>query len=210
MDRPIKIKIPRGATTKEKRVLTVEELRTLLTEGNQYWYVHAFRFIAVLGLRRGELCGLQVSDLRGNLLCVRRSINAANELTSGKTAAARRDIILPTVAMRILDDQRHMLKAAGITSSWLFPNIKGQQITPNCLYNRWLELRKALDLPEISIHELRHTMISTVKNDMPLPLIQTVVGHTPSMNTFGVYAHDTDRDKQRAAGAIDAIFADIF
>ena len=207
MEMPYKLPLPKAATTKEKRVLTNEEFIRLLTEGNDLWYIHAFRFIAVLGLRRGELCGLKRSDLNGNLLTIRRSVNNRLETTEGKTASAHRQIFLPKLAREILKEQQ--AQTSGIESEWLFCNTNGGQINPNALYNRWIFIRKRLDLPEISIHELRHTMISNIKNDVDLSLIKSVVGHTEKMDTLGVYGHDTGNDAQIAADRIDAVYAKI-
>ena len=203
---PYRLPLPKAATVKEHQVLTNAEFKRLLTEGNQYWYIHAFRFIAVLGLRRGELCGLRREDLDGNLLTIRRSVNNLGETTVGKTASAQRQIFLPKMARQILRDQRKQMMSAGIASEWLFANTNGEQIEPNALYNRWVFLRDRLELPSISIHDLRHTMISTVKNDVELPLIKSVVGHTPKMDTLGTYGHDTGNDAETAAAEIDAVF----
>lgn len=209
MDSPFGLSLPKAATTKEHRVLTTTEFKRLLTEGDAFFYIHAFRFVAVLGLRRGELCALKCSDLSGNLLTIQRSVNNRLEITAGKTASAHRQIFLPKLARQILKDEQTMLTANGIISEWLFPNAKGEMINPNSLYNRWIYLRKRLDLPEISIHDLRHTMISTIKSDVELPLIKTIVGHTPKMDTLGTYGHDTGDDAERAADRIDKAYKHI-
>lgn len=204
MAAPYKMPLPKAATVKEHQVLTNAEFKRLLTEGNGYWYIHAFRFIAVLGLRRGELCGLKKSDLNDNLLTIQRSINNQLETTTGKTAAAHRCIFLPKLARQILHDEQQMLGET--ESEWLFPNTQGEQINPNALYNRWIYIRQRLNLPPISIHDLRHTMISTVKNDVELPLIKSIVGHTPKMDTLGTYGHDTGSDAEIAADKIDKAY----
>ena len=155
---------------------------------------------------RPDLDGLRREDLDGNLLTIRRSVNNLGETTTGKTASAQRQIFLPKMARQILRDQRKQMMSAGIASEWLFPNTEGELTNPNSLYNRWCETRRSLNLPPISIHDLRHTMISTVKNDVELPLIKSVVGHTPKMDTLGTYGHDTGNDAETAAAEIDAVF----
>lgn len=209
MEPPFKLPLPKAATTKEKRVLSAEEFSRLLTEGSQYWHVHAFRFIAVLGLRRGELCGLLRSDLDGNKLTISRSIDDNGQMTTGKTAAAQRTIILPTIALQILSEQNKMLEAAGVNSLWLFPSKKGGATNPHTLLTRWKYFCSKINLPPLSLHELRHTMISTLKNDMDLPSLKAVVGHTPKMDTLRVYGHDTGTDAERAAEKINAAYNKI-
>lgn len=91
----------------------------------------------VLGLRRGELCGLQRDDVQDGKLYIRRAVNCYGEVTRGKTKAAQRFIALPAHAQRILDDQAALLRAAGIVSTWLFPDGEGRVSDPNNLYKRW-------------------------------------------------------------------------
>jgi len=49
-------------------------------------------------------------------------------------------------------------------------------------------------------------MISIVKSDMPAPLLKATVGHSETMDTFGVYGHEVDGDLQRAASIIDNVY----
>ena len=82
-------------------------------------------------------------------------------------------------------------------------------IHPKAVYYSWTTLRDKLGLTKISVHELRHTMISVMKSDLPLPVLQSVVGHTASMDTIGTYGHTGDRDRQEAAAAIDKAYQRI-
>ena len=52
------------------------------------WYVHAFRFIIVNGLRRGECAGIREEDIHAGVLTIQRSINRLGEITDGKTQIA--------------------------------------------------------------------------------------------------------------------------
>ncbi|MBQ1343570.1 MAG: site-specific integrase [Firmicutes bacterium] len=208
MAQPItrRIKIPATATRGQRRVLTEDDVRVLFDPANDdYFYIHAFRLLVLLGLRSGELCGLQREDRQGNILTVNRSINASQEETAGKTKSARRSILLPEAAVKVLDDQSAMLKKKGIISPWLFPTTHGEGIHPKLIYTAWCSLRKKIGVTDISVHELRHTMISEMKSDIPLPVLQSVVGHTANMDTLGTYGHTADSDRQQAAAAIDKV-----
>ncbi len=41
------------------------------------------------------------------------------------------------------------------------------------------------------------------KSDMPLELPKQVVGHSSSMDTIGVYGHEIEGDKERAAAIME-------
>lgn len=205
-----RIKIPAAATKGERRVLTENDVRVLFDPANdEHFYIHAFRLLVLLGLRSGELCGLRREDRDGDVLTVNRSVNADQEITAGKTKTALRSILLPAAAAKVLDDQAAMLRARGIISPWLFCNTHGEMIHPKAIYYSWTTLRDKLGLTKISVHELRHTMISVMKSDLPLPILQSVVGHASSMDTLGTYGHTADRDRREAATAIDKAYQRI-
>ena len=211
---PKRIMIPKSAPVGERHILQPPDLKTLFTSDTISRYgrnipchfIHAWRFLVMTGLRRGELCGLQQSDLEGNALFLKRSINAYNDETPGKTDAARRYVALSARALDILDAQKEMLKRRGIISPWLFPDEYGECLEPNHLYRTWRTYRKQHGI-KCTLHELRHTFVSLVKVDMPESLIRSMVGHVDSMDTFGVYAHRVDSDIDRAAAIIDDVFS---
>ena len=211
------LKIPRNAAPKkEKVVLQPDDIRTLFTDpyfphyGKPVFahYIYAWRFMVATGLRRGELCGLKESDIRGNTLTVRRSINSLGEITDGKNRNARRTIELSATATKILNDQLDYLDENGFESEWLFPNTEGDTPDPNQMYDHWATYRKHHGIKS-SLHELRHTFISLNKADMPLELMKAMVGHSASMDTFAVYGHEVEGDRHRAAQIVDSVFDDI-
>ena len=209
--------IPKSAkATKPKTILQPDAMRTLFTESTvdfrgkprQAHYIFAFRFLVLTGLRRGELCGLRNEDISGTQLTVNRSINNLDEITDGKNANARRTIELGAHAMQVLQEQRAYLASLGIASPWVFPDKYGEHTVPEEFYNRWRTYRAQHGI-ETSLHELRHTFISLNKADMPMELLKLTVGHSSSMDTFGVYGHEVEGDRHRAAEIADKVFDHI-
>ena len=183
--------IPNNAAPKKpKIVLQPSEIRTLFTDacypryGRQVeaHYIHAWRFLVATGLRRGELCGLRTEDIDGNILTVRRSINSENIMTNGKNKNALRTIELTDTAVKVLEDQRVMLKNKGLISPWIFCDPCGEISNPNNVYSQWVIYRRHHDIRS-NLHELRHTFISINKSDLPLELMKSVVGHSVNMDT---------------------------
>ncbi|MBC3516051.1 tyrosine-type recombinase/integrase [Neobittarella massiliensis] len=211
--RPEFLDIPKDAPVKPKKILQPQDIKTLFScdtvrvhnQEVEAFYIHAWRFLTVTALRRGELCGLCSSDLDNNILCVSRSINRFGEVTGGKNQNAERSFVLSQIALRILDDQSAMLKRLHIISPYLFPAEDGTRLNPNTLYDRWDTYRKQYGI-ETTLHGLRHTFISVVKSDMPGELVKLIAGHSTSMDTFGIYGHELDGDAARAAGMVDDVF----
>lgn len=216
LEEPFDLTIPKSAPVGERRILQPDDLGVLFSKDTYSYYgkdiesffVHAWRMIVVLGLRRGELCGLNKDDLKSNVLHIQRSINNLGEETRGKNDNARRYILLPKLALRILEDQKRMMKRHGVISPWLFPDETGERLDSNHLYKMWTTYARQHCI-KTSLHELRHTMISIVKSDMPEPLLKATVGHSETMDTYGVYGHAVDGDLQRAADIIDNVYSRI-
>jgi integrase len=216
MEKPEFIDIPKTAKAGVRNIVQPSELAVLFSEdtiidrGSKkfVYYIYAYRFIVILGLRRGELAGIMHSDINDNVLHIRRSVNPLGEITGGKTENAARKIYLPELARKILSDQAKMLKEYDIESDYVFPSPSGEIMDTNSLYQHWRSYRRQHNINS-SLHELRHTMISVMKADMPEQLLKSVVGHSDSMDTFGVYGHEVDGDLERAAQVIDDVYGKI-
>lgn len=210
METPFRIKIPKAATVGERTILQPNDIKRLFSpEMDGYYYIHAFRFILLTGVRRGELCGLMKTDLDKNRLTIKRSVNSLKETTKGKTENARRSFVLPELAMAEIEAHRKQAAALGITSKYLFCNTNGAQLDPNTLYRRWVYLRTKENFPEMSLHEIRHTMVSVMKNELPAHLLKQVVGHSEAMDTLGVYGHEVDGESEMSATTICSTFDNI-
>ena len=82
-------------------------------------------------------------------------------------------------------------------SEFLFPNPK-TELPYRCIFHAWNKARRAVDLPELRIHDLRHAYASKLVNKgVPLYDVQALLGHT-SIKTTQRYAH-LSRDRLLAS-----------
>ncbi len=213
VEQPIDLTIPRNAPVGEKSILQPDDLKklfavdyiTLYKKQTPCFFIHAWRFLVLTGLRRGELCGLRHEDLQDGVIYLKRSVNSLGEETRGKNENARRYFALSKHAQNVLDEQAQMLKKRGVISPWLFPDEEGRRLDPNHLFRKWLTYGSQHSI-KCTLHEMRHTLISVAKADVPEQLLKRVVGHSKSMDTFGVYGHDVDGEIQRVASLLDDTF----
>lgn len=211
-----RLKLPTQAKVGKRKVVQPDKLHILFSEDTIQRYgspvfcrdIYAWRFLVALGYRRGELCGFRQSDYNGISLTTERSVNRFCEVPQGKNENARRTNVVPQFAQSILADQANMLKAEGVISPWLFPAEDGSPMIPNNLYKRWTTFSRQHGI-NTSLHELRHTFVSITKAEMPETLLKDIIGHSASMDTDGVYGHEIDGEKQRAADILDDIFTRI-
>lgn len=204
--RPDDVTIPPSARSRGKTILQPDELRVLMTSDTGASrnaaitepFVHAFRLQVLTGMRPGEIIGLEWRDvdLKQNIVHVRRSVNVRGETTLGKNENAIRDIRLPARARKELLEQKLL---HGSDES-VFPIWSERQyrdhLTRYCTQN---------GITVVTPYELRHTFVSMCQS-LPEGDLRAIVGHSKSMDTYGVYAHDVDGHGASVTAQIDEIF----
>ena len=202
------LEIPAAATSKEKTILQPDDLTTLFSVSTTILrgkrvedpYIHAYRFQVLTGLRPGELIGLEYGDVHGNNVRVQRSINIHKIETKGKNENARREFALSERAKKELVEQIALMPRPINLNSRIFPITSEHQY-----YRRWVAYRDANGLSKVTLYELRHTFVSVAKY-LPAGEVKSIVGHSKSMDTFGVYGHALDGDHETVASDVNALF----
>lgn len=215
---PEDLRLPNNAKRPQKLPLQPSDIQRLFTsdqtlyKGTQTfdWYIHAYRFTIITGLRPGELAGLQDRrDIDGKYCTIREAVNVHGETTSGKNDRARRSFILPDYALREIEAQRAMLKAAGIISPYLFPNPDGGHIVYPTFKSWWYRYRDFNGLSARTLYEMRHTWFSLNKS-APSELVKMMGGHGKDFDTFGTYGHALAGEAEQMARLVDDALENIF
>lgn len=204
------IDIPWDAPKVQKEILQPDALGTLMSTDTRMcrgqlvedYYVNAYRFQLVTGLRPGELLARTKADVRDGYLYITSARNTFGEITRGKNENAVRRIKLTPLALNILKQQAEMEKRYNVSSTLLFPDKDGGYIEEHKLYKNWKAYQRGNNIPIISLYELRHTFVSVCAETVPENLLKLVVGHSESMDTQGVYGHEVNGQLDRAADAI--------
>lgn len=196
--------IPKGHSKKEKEILQKDDARRLLEESD-LWYHPLFCFLLLTGMRPGEALGLQVDDVRGSIVTIKRSVNASGQITEGKNENARRVVPIGNMTRAILDKTIERNDEYKLHTKWIFCSPDGSMGNQSTMRNHWEKLKKERNLPG-TVYSLRHTFISMMKNVLPEQSIKDIVGHSVSMTTFETYGHFVDGDQKRAAEIIDLTF----
>lgn len=208
--------IPRGAVSSKKEILQPADIKKLFTidvttlygKEAQEIYINAYRFEVVTGLRPGEVFGLKWTDIKKKVLQLSRSINAFDEITSGKNDNAQRAIYLTDIASAILQSQKKLISDNGLTSEYIFCNKYGDNINTRNYNQHWQKYCKYNGITQTTPYELRHTFVSAVKS-LPEGYLKQIVGHSKDMDTYGVYSHEIDGDQKATAQLIQNIFVEI-
>jgi site-specific recombinase XerD len=193
-------------------VLTRRQVRDLLAAIRLRRYRTPLKLIYVCGLRLSECLGLTIHDIRG----------AENKLLIRQGKGLRDRVVpLPTCLVAELRAywkfHRHPLL--------LFPNVGRGDRDPASLAARMhratgpmphsslqrllIVARKQLNLPDASVHSLRHSFAThLLEAGAHLHTIQRLLGHRQIATTM-VYLHLTHQSTQDALQLMDALCRDL-
>jgi integrase len=204
-------KVPRPH--KEMSTYTADEIRLVLSAADKDRNGHLW-YLALSGLRRGEIAGLRWSDINladGTLAVARNRVQAgAGKVVEGdpKTLSSRRTLplddglvgVLRRASVRYAED-RLALGAAHADSGYVAVNEAGQPYTPDTLTRMWHKLIKSAKVRPIRLHDARHSCGTALHlRGVPLAVIAKWLGHADASITARLYTHSQD-DELRAAGA---------
>ena len=83
-------------------------------------------------------------------------------------------------------------------------NIKSQ----STLRHRWEKYCEYNDVSYISLYEMRHTFVSIAKQ-LPEGMVKPIVGHSKTMDTFGVYGHELNGEDRKTSKELNALFFNL-
>ena len=190
----------------EKQILGDEQLETFLEEIKKEEYWCDFFYVEVMvGLRRGEICGLKWSDIdfSANKLRVERSVGIKKgggiSIGETKTNTGIRTIIMPPSVSDVLQRRKQTAISAWVFPSFLNPE---QPIHPEAAYRKLKVILKHAELPMIRFHDLRHTFAThAMKGGVDAKTLSGILGHTNASFTLDTYTHVTS-DMQKNASAV--------
>lgn len=196
--------LPQLSKHRQVNVLERGQIRALSGAMPEYWW--AFVDVAIrTGLRRGELFGLRWEDVRWKQDHIRvvNQLSAAGALVEPKSSAARRRVDMSHEGMRLLREHRSTCPESDL--GLVFPTPSGKPVhTGNFQRSVWEPARKRAGLPEVRMHDLRHTFASLlIQGGQSVKYVQTVLGHADAQTTLNVYGHLFEGSGPEAASGLE-------
>lgn len=197
----------------EKIALTKEELNQFLTLAKEYArpvLYAAWHTLAYTGLRKGELLGLEWSDvdLENKVISVQHNlvmVNGKYIIQSPKTRKSIRKITIDDATASVLKswklEQKKMFFKNGVKSSNIvFSGSSGEYLDKSHFRVTLKEFLKRHDLPIITVHGLRHTHASLLfEAGIEPKTISDRLGHSNIQTTLDMYTHLNDRQRSDVA-----------
>ena len=226
-DPSVHIKKPASTPAKDKYVLSESERKAIVNTCRNHTDGAYLACMYYLGLRPGEVRGLQWGDFdwQRNLVHIQRDIDFKAQGYAGdlKTASSNRFVPVPGPLKEILSP------LVGASDHFLFcGNISGKALSKTTAERMWVSLLidcgLADRLPEPSVcfhasdprhsfkprftpHALRHNYITMCwENGFDVYTTMQIVGHKSIKTTLDIYTHLSEAQMQKAAESVDKMF----
>ncbi len=222
---PCKDLTPPKLQKKEMKYLSQEEAIQLLEAARGYRVETLLLLAVTLGLRRGELLGLQWDDIdfRKGSLQVKRTIayvpledgtRHTYIATDPKTERSKRTIVLPQFVLDALKEHknRQAQERSQAGKRWqhsnlVFANQQGGYFSLNLLRGQFKKVLEKAGLKDMRFHDLRHSAATILLSmGINIKVIQELLGHTNVNITLGTYSHVTPTMQRDAMSALNDRF----
>ena len=183
-----------------------------------YKYERFFLLALYLGLREGELLGLNWSQInwKKHELCVDRQLvwnrdNPCQKFIAEPKYASCRTIVLAPSIERILHEQHFAVQEqrAQAGDSWIerglvFPGPQGDFLSRQTVYDCLRRVAKKAGIKPLRVHDLRHIFAAfALEAGVDVRTVQGLLGHATPEFTLRVYAYVNDHMKKTAAKKIE-------
>lgn len=198
----------------------LEELLNLFASSTVYVPV---LLCVIYGFRRSEVCGLKWHNIdfeKGTIhICetLQQSTKAltgdSNYTDDTKTDSSNRTLPITSKARELLirqkkiqTENKEFLGSGYIETDYVCTLSNGKEITPNYLSKQFHKVIENSDLPQIRLHDLRHSVASNLLNDgFTVVQVADWLGHSSSSTTLKFYAHNDKTSKMAIAEKLDSV-----
>ncbi|MCT9106105.1 site-specific integrase [Streptomyces mirabilis] len=196
---------------------SLDETLTFLEAARTDPLYPAFVLAVALGLRRGEILGLQWRDvdLDRRTLTVRTTLNRGGKELYLDTTKNRRARVIPIPLMCVAPLRWQRLRQAArrdaIGADWhdsdhVFTTRSGRPIEPRNLYRSFLRIAASAGLPQVRLHDTRHGCASLLFAAGVAPrTVMEILGHSQIAVTMNVYTHVSDDTRREAMSNMDRL-----
>lgn len=232
-----RVKLPK-VTQKSIKFLEIDDAQKVVDAAMKLVDIRIRMAVLVFlytGIRKGELTGLQWSDIdmNANTLSISRALQSIPGqglvVSDPKTGSGKRmfslspDLIVQLRRYRTWQNQERLrigirwqrqayeqAKAAGRAwqpVDWVFAGLDGYPLHPTTIYHKIKAFLKDNGHPDMTVHGLRHSNISLLLSQgVDLITAARRAGHAQPSTTANIYAHALRKPDIAAADIINDLF----
>lgn len=186
------------APTRRARVLTAQEVSSLLQACTRLRDRLLLSVLRDAGLRIGEALGLRHEDVR-----IREQLLRVTSRTNSNGARAKsgdREVPVPPGLLELYGDYMHE-EYGELDSDYVFVNLwaepRGRPVTYAAVHDLVVRLRSRTGLA-FEPHMLRHTYATDLlRSGVDVSIVAKLLGHRSVTTTMDIYSHLTQQDLRR-------------
>ena len=206
------VKAPRMASQQNRRSLTEDEIRRIISNRN----IEPFGFYAFcllfLGLRRSEMMALRWEDIDYERETIHINkvvvyLNSKPQLNHVlKNGWREREIPIPDLLLIELRQR------AGNQRGFIFADHPKILLNENAINRRWATYREAAGLPNVTQHMVRHTYATLLYDArIDAKAAAALMGHRDERTTLIVYTHiNKEREAKKAVKQLNGYISEAF
>lgn len=208
-----KIQPMKDSGKKEKladKYLEPDELKQIIDAAPGY-YASVFEFLALSGLRIGELIALDDEDVTADTITVRRTYDFRHGvMNEPKTPTSYREVHIQPELQKTVRDIRHYSRVSrlfsGVRAPYFVVNHRGNRLSYDKANRIFRGLCVRLVGRPLTLHALRHTHVALMAAaGVDLDAIARRLGHSNPGITRDIYYHVTQKQRQKDDAAFDAV-----
>lgn len=162
----------------------------------------AIIFQSQTGVRIGELCTLQFSDIDGEQIHVQRMLrrDMKEVVEHTKSECGDRHILLTPLAKEVVEECRKRQKELGIINPYIFSIRPGEPLPERPIADLYKKYCKKLGIVQKSSHKMRKTFVSALIDEgMNINSVMKMAGHADAQTTYRSYVYDRATDEKKKA-----------
>lgn len=184
----------------------------------------ALMFLLMTGTRKGEICGLNWSDIdfKNKIVSIKRQYEAVSGagllITKPKTPTSCRDFTIPECIVELFleyrkwyDDKKELVgnKWEGVDDA-VFIGRYGKRLHPTTIRNWFDEALETAGIKHYCVHSLRHTNVTLLLDaNVPVVTVSQRVGHAKSSTTLNIYADHLVESDREASNKLGSYFEQV-
>ncbi|MGH3663495.1 MAG: tyrosine-type recombinase/integrase [Micromonosporaceae bacterium] len=197
------------------RVWSPQQVAAFLTTSADDRLALLYRLVLLRGLRRGEAVGLRWEDIdldKRDMRITRPILQLGGRITTSqpKTRAGERLVSIDKESAQLLRAHRTAQKRERLAfgtayqdHDLVFCREDGTPVPPDKVTQRFRQLAKSAGLPEIRLHEGRHTAATVaLEAEIDIKIVADQLGHSTTRITHDLYTHVRRSVHGRAAEAV--------
>ncbi|HDX9639007.1 TPA: tyrosine-type recombinase/integrase [Bacillus mobilis] len=189
---------------RELSIWTTNEVNLFITKSRTLKRVTRCRIgyiiIALSGCRQGEALGIRWSDIdfTNGIIHIKQTVTQDGVIKTGaKNDSSIRSIHIPSILVDELlahkeriESEKQQLGLEYNDHNLVICTQQGKPIIPRNFRNFFYQTTKRVGLPQIRVHDLRHTHATMlIEQNVNVKLISSRLGHASIKATLDIYSH---------------------